>query len=127
MFNDRSIAGITVHQLALSDGLELDYSVFRGLVVISTSLQGVAAVAQRSHALATDPSFRFSLATHPARVTSLVYLDFGRLLALGVQTGLTSGARFRLLRPDLSKIAAIGLTSTRGPGESSAELSIRIP
>jgi hypothetical protein len=127
VFNDRAVAGITVHQLALSGGLELDYAVFHGLVVISTSLQGVSAVAQRSHALSSDPGFRFVLGSRPSRVTSLVYLDFGRLLALGQQTGLTSSPRFRALLGDLEKVTAIGLSSTRAPGESSAQLAVRTP
>ena len=126
VFNDRQVGGITDHELALSGGLELDYAVSGGLVVISTSSQGIAAVAERDHTLAQDPSFRFVAGQRPARVTSLVYLDFTRLLALGEQTGLTGSARFRALRGDLEKIRAIGLSSTRGPDQSSAELSIRI-
>ena len=93
VFNDRTVAGVTVHQLALSGGLEFDYAVFRGLVVISTSLDGVAAVVQRSHPLSSDPGFRFALGARRARVTSLLYLDFAALLALGQQTGLISSAR----------------------------------
>ena len=30
-FNDRQVAGITAHQLALAPGLEIDYAVFDGL------------------------------------------------------------------------------------------------
>ena len=127
VFNERTVDGITVDQLALTGGLELDYGVFRGLVVISTSLSGVTAVAQRSQTLAQDPGFRFALGARPSRLTSMVYLDFGRLLALGQQTGLTNSARYKALAGDLHKITSIGLSSTRGPGESSARLAIRIP
>jgi Protein of unknown function (DUF3352) len=127
VFNDRSVAGITDHQLSLANGLELDYAVFRGLVVISTSLEGVTAVAQRAHPLAADPGFQFALGSRPKLVTSLVYVDFRQLLTLGERTGLTSSARYRLLRPDLEMIRSIGLSSTRAPGESSAVLSIHIP
>lgn len=35
---------MTAHQLVLASGLELDYAVFNGLVAISTSLSGLAAV-----------------------------------------------------------------------------------
>jgi hypothetical protein len=125
-FADRQVAGITDHQLAVANGLELDYSVFRGLVVISTSLEGVTAVAQRARALSQDPAFRFALGS-PKNVTSLVYLDLRQLLTLGERTGLTSSATYKELRPDLEKIVSIGLTSTRSPGQSSAELSIRVP
>jgi hypothetical protein len=60
-------------------------------------------------------------------VTSLVFADFAGLLTLGEETGLASSARFQALRADLDKIQAIGLTSTRTPGESSAQPTVRIP
>lgn len=126
VFNDRTIDGVTAHQLALTNGFELDYAVFRGLIVISTSLDGVAAVAVRSHPLASDPGFAFALGGRPAQVTSLVYLDLQRLLTLGEQTGLAKSARYRLLRADLQKITALGLSSTRTADSSTAELAIRI-
>jgi hypothetical protein len=127
LFTDRQAGGITAHQLALANGLELDYAVSNGLVMISTSLQGIAAVAQRQHTLAQDGPFKAVFGHGTKLVTSLVYLDFVRLLALGVQTGLTRSARFQALRSDLDKIQAIGLTSTRSAGQSSAEITIRIP
>jgi hypothetical protein len=126
-FTDTTVAGIPASQLVLSRGLQFDYAVFHGLVVISTSLEGVGAVAQHSHALSSDPGFRFALGARPARLTALVYLDFGRLLALGQQTGFTRGARVTALLGDLEKITSVGLSSTRSPGESSAQLSIRVP
>ena len=58
VFNDRTVDGVSAHQLALTTGLQLDYAVFRGLVVISTSLQGIAAVAEHSQPLAADTGFR---------------------------------------------------------------------
>jgi hypothetical protein len=82
---------------------------------------------QRSHPLSSDPGFRFALGARRSRVTSLVYLDFAALLALGQQTGLTSSARLEALRPDLEKITSIGLSSTRARNQSTAQLSIRIP
>jgi hypothetical protein len=125
-FNDRQIGGVTAHQLVLTSGLQLDYAVFNGLVAISTSLPGLEAVAQQKQTLAHDPSFQFTLAHRPARVTSLVYLNFDQLLTLGEQTGLTSSATFETLHTDLEQIAAVGLSSTRSPGQSSAQISIRI-
>ncbi len=127
LFNDAQVGGVTAHELALADGLQLDYAVAHGLVIISTSLDGIAAVAQRAHTLAAEPAFRSVLGTRPARLTSLVFLDFGRLLSLGVQTGLTSSARFQALRGDLEKIQAVGLSSTHGAAESSATINVRVP
>src|SRR5581483_7315807 len=97
-----------------ANGFELDYAVVHGLVIISTSLQGIGAVVQRSHALGADPAFGFVLASRPSQVTSLVYLNVAQLLALGQQTGLASSARFRLLQGDLNQVQAVGLTSARG-------------
>jgi hypothetical protein len=127
VFNDRQVGGVTIHQLALTTGLQLDYAVFRGLVAISTSLEGIEAVAQQADPLSRDPSFRFTLGNRPKLVTSLVFLDLDQLLTLGQQTGLTSSATYKALQPDLAKIRAIGLSSTRGATDSTAELSVQIP
>jgi hypothetical protein len=125
-FYDRTVAGITAHQLSLTPGLNLDYAVFDGLVVVSTSLDGIAGVALHEHALPADPAYRLALAGSPAHVSSLLFLDFSQLLSLGEQTGLISGTRYRLLRPDLEKVRAVGLVSTGGESDSTAELTLQI-
>jgi hypothetical protein len=125
-FTDRQIDGVTAHQLPVASGFQLDYAVFRGLVVVSTSLDGIAAVAADRHTLANQPGYKETLAGRPARVTSLLFLDFSQLLSLGEQTGLTRGARFAVLRADLDKVRAVGLTSTSGEADSTAELSLQI-
>jgi hypothetical protein len=125
-FTARSVAGVTAHQLTLASGVELDYAVFRGLAVISTSLSGIAAVASHAHTLSDEEAYRAALAGHPSQVTSLLFLDFSQLLSLAGQTGLISGARFDALRADLRKIGAIGLSSTSGETSSTAELSLQI-
>ncbi len=126
-FNQRLLDGITAHQLSLAPGLQFDYAVFHGLVVISTSLSGIDAVARHVHSLAGEKPYQATLGKHPTRVTSLVFLDFSQLLSLAEQTGLFRGARYRALRPDLARIRAVGLDSTRGEAESTAELFLQIP
>ena len=126
-FSDELIDGVTAHQLSLAPGLQLDYAVFRGLVVISTSLNGIGAVASHARALSDQPSYSAALASRPDRVSSLVFLDFSQLLSLAEQTGLFRGTIYRLLRPDLEKIRAVGLTSTREEADSTAELFLQIP
>jgi hypothetical protein len=126
-FSDRLIDGVTAHELALAPGLQLDYAVFRGLIVISTSLNGIGAVASHVTSLADQPSYSAVLASRPDEVSSLVFLDFSQLLSLAEQTGLFRGTRYRLLRPDLEKVRAVGLTSTRGEADSTAELFLQIP
>jgi hypothetical protein len=127
VFNDRPVAGVTAHQLVLTSGLELDYAVFDGKVVISSSLQGIAAVRDHARSLLDDPRYRATTAGDPQQVTSLLFLDLSQLLSLGEQTGLTASAGYRALRPDLNKVRAIGLSSTSGEADSTAELSLQIP
>jgi hypothetical protein len=126
VFSDRNVAGITAHHLALAPGLEFDYAVFDGKVVISTSLAGIAAVRNPGRALQDDKRYKLTLGDRPSRVTSLLFLDFSQLLTLGEQTGLTSGARYRTLRPDLQRIRAVGLSSSSGETDSTAELFLQI-
>ncbi len=118
---------MTAHQLALSPGLELDYAVYKGLVVVSTSLGGIADVVHHVRALKQDPADARTLGDHPRKVTSLLFLDFSQLLSLGEQTGLTTSARYRGLLPDLERVGAVGLSSTSGEADSTAELSLQIP
>jgi hypothetical protein len=119
--------GVTVHELGLGPGLQVDYAVFDGLAVISTSVAAIDAVAARRHSLAQDAAYRATLSDQPQRASSLLFLDFPRLLKLGEQTGLTSGARIGALLPDLSKVRAIGLSSTSGDTDTTTELSLEIP
>jgi hypothetical protein len=123
---DRVIGGATVHEVGLGPGLQLDYAVFNGLVVVSTSLSAIDGVSQRSHALAADAAYRATLPDQPSRLSSLVFGDVRQLLALGEQTGLTSGAGTRALMPDLSKIRAIGLSSTSTDRDTTTELNFAI-
>ena len=70
--------------------------------------------------------FGAALGGRPAEVTSLGFADFSQLLSLGEQTGLTRSAQYRALRGDLEKIRAVGLDSTSGEADSTAELFLEI-
>lgn len=124
---DVQVAGITAHQLALAPGFQLDYAVFRGLVVVSTSLRGIAGVARHAAALADTSGYQATLGNSPDRVTSLLFVDFSQLLSLGEQAGLMRGAQLAALRPDLERIRGVGLASTRGESDTTAELFLQIP
>ncbi len=123
---DRTVGNVTVHEVGVGPGLQLDYAVFDGMVVVATSVQAIDGVAQHARSLDGDAAYRTTLADRPEELTSLVFGDVGRLLALGEQTGLTSGARTRELLPDLSKVRAIGLSSTSGERDTTTELSLEI-
>jgi hypothetical protein len=124
---DQQVGGVTVHELGLSTGLQVDYAVFNGLVVVSTSVTAIDQVARRSRALAGDKAYKTALSGQPSRVSSVLFTDFSQLLRLGEQTGLTSGTRIRELLPDLAKIRTIGLSSANGGGDTTTELRLEIP
>ena len=123
---DAQMAGTTVHELQLGPGLQVDYGVFDGLAVVSTSVQAIEGVAQRSHALSDEAAYHAVLPAGSGQVSSLLFGDFTNLLSLGAQTGLTSGVRTRELLPDLSKIRAIGLSSTSQGRDTTTELTFEI-
>ncbi len=127
VFNDVTIDGVPAHQLSLTSGLQLDYAVFDGLVVLSTGRDGIAALATRKGSLADSSAYRSIRAQSPDRVTSLLFLDFSQLLSLGEQTGLTAASRVHALLPDLQRIQALGLSSTSGEADTTSELSFQIP
>jgi hypothetical protein len=127
IFNQVQAGGITAHQIVLSPGLQLDYAVSGSDLLLSTSLSGIAAVGHHASSIVDDPAYRTVLGDHPASVTSLLFLDLNQLLRLGEQTGLISGAGLRALQPDLERVHAIGMDSTSGENESTAELFLQIP
>jgi hypothetical protein len=124
---DRQVGGATVHELQLGPGLQLNYAVWGGLFLLSTSVAAIDGAAQLSHSLADDAAYKATLSDRPEQVTSLLLGDVNRLLALGEQTGLTSGARTRELLPDLSRIRAVGVSSTSRGADTTTELNLEIP
>jgi hypothetical protein len=96
-------------------------------VVVSTSIAAIDQVASRGHDLADEQAHKTALSGRPDRLSSVLFTDFSQLLSLGEQTGLTSGARMRELLPDLTKVRAIGLSSTSGEHDTTTELRLEIP
>jgi hypothetical protein len=126
-WQERDVDGVKAFQLRLGVGIELDYAVFEGKLVVSTSLAGVRAVKARKGSLADNKSFDATLGGHPKKVTSLVFLDFSQLLALGERTGLSDSRSYLAVREDLRKVKAVGAAATGGASESTTELFIQIP
>jgi hypothetical protein len=125
-WNDEQIAGITVHQLGVAPGLPLDYAVFDGLAVVSTSADAIGAIASHKGAMSADSAYRTTVGDQAKRVTSLVFLDFSQLLSLAEQTGMTHGANVGAIGPDLARIHAVGVTSAAGKNDTTAELFLQI-
>jgi uncharacterized protein DUF3352 len=127
VLTDRQMGSATVHELQLGPGLQVDYAVSGGLFALSTSVTAIDGVVRRSRSLADDATYHATLSDQPDQVSSLVFGDVNRLLALGEQTGLTSGARTRALLPDLSRIRAVGVSSTSRGADATTELNLEIP
>ena len=125
-WNDVQVAGVTVHELGVTPGLHLDYAVFDGLAVVSTSPDAIGAIASHGHPLSADAGYRTAVGDQAKRVTSLVSIDFSQLLSLAEQTGLTHGASVGAIGPDLARIHAVGLTSAAGENDTTAELFLQI-
>jgi hypothetical protein len=126
VFNDRQLGAVTVHQLQLAAGFQLDYAVFHGLVVISTGLAGIQDVAQQKRSLARDPGFAAVLGGQTRPVTSLVFANVAGLLAGTRQSGTTGGSLAARLMPDLRKVTGVGLTSTRGAADATTQVTVAV-
>ena len=125
-WNDEQVAGVTVHELGVTPGLQLDYAVFDGLAVASTSPDAIGAIARHADPLSADSGYRTAVGDQAKRVTSLVSIDFSQLLSLAEQTGLAHGASVGAIGPDLARIRAVGLTSAAGENDTTAELFLQI-
>jgi hypothetical protein len=101
--------------------------VFDGKLVVSTSPAGVRAVRDAKRRLVDSDAYRAVTAGHPQEVTSLVFLDFSRLLQLGEQTGLDQSRAYLQVKDDLAKVRAVGAHSSGNATESTAEISLLIP
>jgi hypothetical protein len=122
----QTIDGVQVTQVSLAPGLQVDYAVSGGLLMISTSVQAIGEIVRRDRSLASDPGYRAALGGSPGQVTSLLYVDFNQLLSLGEQTGLVHSSTYQAISGDLAKIRAVGVSSTRGESDSTAELFLQI-
>jgi hypothetical protein len=127
LFNTVAVGGVTAHQLVLTPGLQFDYAVSGGKLVMSTSIAGIAAIARQAGSIEGEQTYQQALGNRPSRVTSLLFLDAGQLLSLGKRYGLITGAALAALRPDLDQVRTIGMYSTSGEGQSTAQLFVQIP
>ena len=125
--NDVSVGGVTAHQVLLGPGLQVDFAVFKGLIVVATTVRGIGDVAARVGSLDHAAGYGAVLGSHPDQVTSLGFADFSQLLNLGEQTQLAQSAGYRSLVPELQQVRAVGLYSTRGEDDTTAELFLQIP
>ena len=123
----KELAGGTF-QLTPVEGIEIDYAVFDGKLVLSTRAAGVDAVRAGGGRLADDDAYRAVHGEAPSEpVTSLVFLNLDQLLRLGEQTGLNDSKAYLAVKDDLQRVRAIGARSTSDGRQSTAELLLSIP
>jgi len=126
-FAERDIGGgVQAFSLDLAPGVQINYAVFDGKLVISTNLEGVRAVKRARGSLTDNGSYDATLGSRPKRVTSLVFLDFSQLLGLGERTGLNASRSYLAARNDLRRIRALGASTSGGGTESTTELRLQI-
>jgi hypothetical protein len=121
-FNDVQIGSVTAHQMLLAPGLQFDYAVFHGLIVVSTSLRGVRDIVTSPRPLGGEAAYRSVLPQQPASATSLGFGDFSQLLSLFEQTQLARSTTFRALLPDLTTFRAVGMDSTGGEADTTTDV-----
>src|SRR4051794_8142820 len=99
-------------------------AVWDGKVAVSTDPSGIAAVKAGGEHLADTDNFAKTVGNHPDRVSSLLFLNFSRLLTLGEATGLSDSSAYRAAKGDLQKVRAIGAATSGKSSESTAEISL---
>lgn len=122
----KTVAGATLSELTLAPGLQFDWAVAHGLVVVSTTPAGIAEVLRHAAALDGEPAYRAALGDSPGQVTSLLFFDLGPLLRLGSRLGLIGGTALTALAPDIEQIRAIGLASTSGATDTTTQLQLQL-
>lgn len=127
LFTGIQVAGMTVHQLKLGPGLQVDYTVWHHLVGVSTSVAALTALARRTGSLGGSSPFQSAFGTAGVRAGSVVFLDLKVLIRLGEQTGLLHGPGFARLAPDLDRVSVVGLRAWSSKTDSTSELYFNIP
>ena len=119
--------GVSARTLKLETGGALAYAVFDDRLVVSTSTAGIRNVKDADGSMEDAATFEDVLGQRPDEVSSLGFLDFSQLLELGEQTGLNDSRAYLAAREDLKRIRAVGISSSGGGEESTAEILLSIP
>jgi hypothetical protein len=101
-------------------------AVWDGKVAVSTDPKGIAAMKAGGDHLTDTDQWSKAVGNHPDLVSSLLFLNFSRLLTLGEQTGLGQSSAYQAAKGDLSKVRAIGAHTSGNDSESTAEISLLI-
>ena len=121
----RRVAGVNAATLRITPTLSLTYAVFGGRAVVSTSARGIAVLRRSASPIGKNPLLTSALAGL-GRVTSVVFLDLRRLLAIGEQAGLGQSPSYRALESDLSGIGAVSAVTRNEATSKSAKIFIEV-
>ncbi|HET6505583.1 MAG TPA: hypothetical protein VFG42_02225 [Baekduia sp.] len=122
--SDEAAARRTLDGLPAAVRTTLSTAVWDGKVAVSTSPKGIAAVKAGGKHLTDTENWRKAVGNHPDLLSSLLFLDFTRLLKLGEATGLDQSRAYQAARADLQKVRAIGASTIGNDSESTAEISL---
>lgn len=104
----------------------LSSAIFDGKVAVSTDPKGIAAVRANGQRLVDTKNWQKAVGNHPDLLGSLLFLNFTRLLKLGEATGLGDSSAYKAARGDLTRVQAIGASTTGNDSESTAEISLLV-
>jgi hypothetical protein len=110
-----------------SDTAEFDLAVIDGNIVLSTSAKGIAAARDPDGGITGADAFAAAVGSTPDPVTSVVFLDFGRLLSLAEQTGLNDSRAYLAVKADLHKVRSVGAVSSGAGADTTTEIRIQTP
>jgi hypothetical protein len=122
--DDEAATRRTLAQLPATVRKSFATAVWDGKVAVSTDPSGIAAVKAGGRHLADTDNFKKTVGNHPDRVSSLLFLDFSRLLTLGEATGLSDSSAYRAAKADLEQVRAIGAATSGNDSESTAEIAL---
>lgn len=115
-------------QLKPASGIELDYAVTGGKLILATKLAGIDAARKLGKRLTDTGDFRTAVPSPSGKgASSLVFFDLSQLLRLGEQTGLNDSRAYLAVKDDLSHITAVGARTSGTRSESTAEIHLSIP
>ncbi len=115
VFSNERIDGVDAHSLKLSPNVDLTYGLVDGKLVISTDPAGVGQVAKGSTHLDDSTLFQDATNGFPSAVSTLLYLNLGRLIKLAEQQGLAEDPGYALFASDIRKLRSLGVAVERGP------------
>ena len=108
------------------DSTQLRAAVFDGKLAISTSEAGIAAARDTDGGIGDAEGFDAVIPDPERAVTSVVFLDFSQLLRLGEQTGLNDSRAYLAVKGDLSRVHAVGASSTGSGEDTTTEILFQI-